>query len=69
MHTISTIIHISHCSAYLRASIHVPTIERDVENASVTGTVESVKLLSIHVSAHQSKAVTAAMPAHTAMGV
>jgi len=45
--TVSTTIHISHCSIYLRANIHVATILAAVVNESHHGTGESVNLSRI----------------------
>lgn len=56
----STTNHISHCSAYLRASIQRPTIDNDVVKASATGTVESVNVTSNHHRNHHNRA--AAIP-------
>lgn len=65
----STMNHISHCSTYLRANIHNPTIDNDVVKASATGTVESVNLTSIHHNAAHNAQEAAAIIIHSFAGV
>ena len=65
----STMNQISHCSTYLRANIHNPTIDSDVVNASATGTVESVNLTSIHHNVAHNAQEAAAIIIHSFAGV
>ena len=66
--TASTAIHANHCSTYLRANIHIPTILRAVVKLSSHGTLLSVKLIKIQPIPIKVTRKTKKSDSHTFLG-